>query len=61
MHYLTACRNVFISFFKKNDPFYIYVNIYIYIYTYIYSGINETKQHDLELIVACLHNHSANL
>ena len=26
-----------------------------------YSGINETKQLELELIVSCLHNHSANL
>ena len=27
----------------------------------IYSGINETKQRELELLVSCLHNHSANL
>ena len=25
------------------------------------SGINETKQHELELVVSCLHNHSASL
>ena len=25
------------------------------------SGINETKQRDLELLVSCLYNHSANL
>ena len=31
------------------------------IYYLIYSGINETKQHQLELTVSCLHNHSANL
>ena len=30
-------------------------------YIYIYSGINETKQRELELLVSCLHNHSANL
>ena len=35
--------------------------MYIYIYIYIYSGINETKQPESELIVSCLHNHSANL
>ena len=28
---------------------------------YIYSVINETKQRKLELLVSCLHNHSANL
>ena len=27
----------------------------------LYSGINESKQRELELIVSCLHNHSANL
>ena len=30
-------------------------------YKYIYSGINETKQRELELLVSCLHNHSANI
>ena len=33
----------------------------IYKAIYIYSGINETKQRELALIVSCLHNHSANL
>ena len=27
----------------------------------LYSGIKETKQREFELIVSCLHNHSANL
>ena len=42
---------------------YIYYILYIYIYIYIYirSGINETKQGELELLVSCLHNHSASL
>ena len=30
-------------------------------YKYIYSGINETKQRELELLVSCIHNHSANI
>ena len=38
----------------------MYVCMYVYIHT-IYYGINETKQRDLELVVLCLHNHSANL
>ena len=25
-------------------------------YVYIYSGINKTKQRELELLVSCLHN-----
>ena len=43
--------------------YYIYITYYIYIYIYIYirSGINETKQGELELLVSCLHNHSASL
>ena len=40
---------------------YILHIIYIYIYIYIRSGINETKQGELELLVSCLHNHSASL
>ena len=40
----------------------MYIYIYIHnIYTYIYSGVNETKQRELELLVSCLYNHSANL
>ena len=39
---------------------YIYICMYVYIHT-IYYGINETKQRDLEQVVSCLHNHSANL
>ena len=45
--------------------------IYIYIWyiwyvihniiIHIYSGVNETKQRELEVLVSCLHNHSANL
>ena len=40
---------------------YIHIYIYIYIYTHTYSGINETKQRELKLLISCLHNHSANL
>ena len=47
---------------------YIYIYMYIiyilhiiYIYIYLRSGINETKQGELELLVSCLHNHSASL
>ena len=41
---------------------YVYIlHTYIYICIYIYSGINESKQRELELIVSCLRNHSANL
>ena len=39
----------------------IYILHIIYIYIYIRSGINETKQGELELLVSCLHNHSASL
>ena len=41
----------------------IYYILYIIknIYNIIYSGLNETKQSELELLVSCLHNHSANL
>ena len=35
----------------------MYIYIYdIYMYTHIYSGINETKQRELKLLVSCLHN-----
>ena len=45
---------------------YIIINIIIHIiiyniYVIIYSGINETKQGELQLLVSCLQNHSANL
>ena len=39
----------------------MYGYVYIYIYTHTYSGINETKQRELKLLISCLHNHSANL
>ena len=47
-------------YFSASFGFYFLVS-YIYIYIYMYCGINETKQRESELIVSCLHNHSANL
>ena len=35
--------------------------LYRHILWYIYCGINETKQCELELLMSCLLNHSANL
>ena len=52
--YIYVCMDMFIYI-------YIHIYIYIYIYTHTYSGINETKQRELKLLISCLHNHSANL
>ena len=69
--YIYIC--IYIYLFQANIYIYILFIYYIYMLNfyssyiknfrniYIYCGINETKQLELELIVSCLHNHSANL